>query len=56
MTRIKKLFGEEANKHLLIAFLNDILPIKEKIVKLEFKKNEAHRDTATSRKAVSPTS
>lgn len=23
----KKLFGEEANKHLFIAFLNDILPI-----------------------------
>jgi len=34
----KKLFGEEGNKNLLIAFLNDILPIKNKIVKLDFKK------------------
>ena len=48
----KKLFGEEGNKNLLIAFLNDILPIKDKIVKLAFKKNEAQGDTATSRKAV----
>ena len=48
----KKLFGEEVNKNLLIAFLNDILPINERIVKIDLKKNEAQGDTATSRKAV----
>jgi predicted transposase/invertase (TIGR01784 family) len=48
----KKLFGEEANKKLLISFLNDILPISKKIVDLSFKKNEQQGDIAISRKAV----
>lgn len=48
----KRLFGEEANEHLLIAFLNDILPIKDKIVRLRFKQNEVQGDTAVRRKAV----
>jgi len=48
----KRLFGEETNENLLIAFLNDILPIQDKIIKLDFKKNEAQGDTATSRRVV----
>jgi len=48
----KRLFGEEGNKNLLVVFLNDILPIKDKIIKIDFKKNEAQGDTATSRKAI----
>ena len=48
----KKLFGEEASKKLLISFLNDLLPIDDKIIKLSFKKNEQQGDIAISRKAV----
>ena len=48
----KRLFGEEGNKNLLVVFLNDILPIKDKIIKIDFKKNEAQGDTAASRKAI----
>ena len=48
----KKLFGEEANKHLLISFLNDLLPIDDKITSISFKKNEQQGDIAVSRKAV----
>ena len=33
----KKLFGEEANKDLLIDFLNQLLPEKHQIATLEFK-------------------
>ena len=48
----KKLFGEEASKKLLISFLNDLLPIKDKIINLAFKKNEQQGDILISRKAV----
>ena len=34
----KKLFGEEANKDLLMDFLNSMLPKHLKIVELEFQK------------------
>ena len=36
----KKLFGQEASKDLLIDFLNELLPIKDKIVSLTFANNE----------------
>ena len=37
----KKIFGEEANKDLLINFLNELLAYEgQKIAKLTFKKNE----------------
>jgi len=48
----KKLFGEEVSKRLLISFLNDLLPIRDKIVNLTFKKNEQQGDIVISRKAV----
>jgi predicted transposase/invertase (TIGR01784 family) len=48
----KKLFGEEANKALLINFLNDLLPIQAKIVDLSFKKNQQLGDDLRSRSAV----
>lgn len=48
----KKLFGEEANKNLLISFLNDLLPIKDKIVEINFKKNQQMGRDIESRSAV----
>jgi predicted transposase/invertase (TIGR01784 family) len=36
----KKIFGSEESKPLLVSFLNDLLPIKHKIVLLEFKNIE----------------
>jgi len=36
----KKLFGSEESKPLLISFLNDLLPIENKIIALEFKNIE----------------
>lgn len=48
----KKLFGEEVSKKLLISFLNDLLPIKDKIINLTFKKNEQQGEIVISRKAV----
>lgn len=48
----KKLFGEEASKKLLISFLNDLLPIRDKIINLTFKKNEQQGEILISRKAV----
>ena len=48
----KKLFGEEGSKRLLISFLNDLLPIKNKIINLTFKKNEQQGESIISRKAV----
>lgn len=48
----KKLFGEEASKKLLISFLNDLLPRKDKIINITFKKNEQQGDIVVSRKAV----
>jgi len=48
----KKIFGEEANKGLLINFLNDLLPIKDKIVDINFKKNQQLGRDIESRSAV----
>lgn len=48
----KKLFGEEVSKKLLISFLNDLLPIRDKIINLTFKKNEQQGEIVISRKAV----
>ena len=36
----KKIFGEEANKHFLIDFLNSLLPPAAHIKDLRFKNNE----------------
>ena len=36
----KKIFGSEESKPLLISFLNDLLPLKNKIISLEFKNIE----------------
>ena len=48
----KKLFGEEANKNLLIDFLNQLLPDEHKIVRLNFKNTEQLSQTIAERKAV----
>jgi hypothetical protein len=42
----KKLFGEEANKDLLIDFLNTLLPAPHQIVTLAYKKTEQQGETA----------
>ncbi len=48
----KRIFGEEESKPLLISFLNDILPIKDKIVTVTFQNLEKLGATAEDRKAV----
>ena len=48
----KKIFGEEANKNLLIDFLNALLPIKSKIKDLTFKNTELLGQTSLDRKVV----
>jgi len=48
----KKLFGEEANKDLLIDFLNQLLPDEHKIVELSFKNPEQLSDLKTERRAI----
>jgi len=48
----KRLFGEEANKDLLIDFLNTLLEGKEVIKDLTFKKNEQLGKTEYDRKAI----
>jgi len=48
----KKLFGTEANKDLLIDFLNQILPEKHQIENLTFGKNEHQGDHQNDRIAV----
>lgn len=48
----KKLFGEEANKDLLIDFLNELLPAKHKIATLTFKNIEQLPEIAENRRAV----
>ena len=48
----KKLFGEEANKDLLIDFLNQLLPDYHQIATLEFKNVENNNDTAKERRAI----
>jgi predicted transposase/invertase (TIGR01784 family) len=48
----KKLFGEEANKDLIIDFLNELLGEKGKITSLTFLKTENLGVTETDRKAI----
>ena len=48
----KKLFGEEANKDLLIDFLNSILPNSNQIKSLTFQKTEQLPDHESDRKAI----
>ncbi len=48
----KKLFGEEANKDLLIDFLNQLLPAHHQIADLFFKNVEQLPDLPTERKAI----
>jgi predicted transposase/invertase (TIGR01784 family) len=48
----KKLFGEEANKDLLMDFLNQLLPAHHQIEKLTFKNVEHLPDLPAERKAI----
>ncbi len=48
----KKIFGEEANKELLIDFLNELLQDKGRITQLSFLKTENLGATETDRKAI----
>jgi predicted transposase/invertase (TIGR01784 family) len=48
----KKLFGEEANKDLLIDFLNELLPKHHQIKELNFKNVEQYPDLSSERKAI----
>lgn len=48
----KRIFGEEANKDLLIDFLNQLLDINHKIKKITYKKLEQLPTIAEQRKAV----
>ena len=48
----KKLFGEEANKDLLIDFLNALLPEYHQVKTLEFRNPEQLGDSAYDRRAV----
>ena len=48
----KKLFGTEANKELLIDFLNQILPERHKIKDLNYSRNEQMGQTDIDRKAI----
>ena len=48
----KRIFGTEANKNLLIDFLNQLLPTKHKIVNLSFGNSEQIPKTYETRKAI----
>ncbi|TAF68052.1 MAG: hypothetical protein EAZ55_00890, partial [Cytophagales bacterium] len=48
----KKLFGEEANKDLLIDFLNQLLPPRHQIADLNFRNPESLGDLPAERKAI----
>jgi predicted transposase/invertase (TIGR01784 family) len=48
----KKLFGEEANKDLLIDFLNQLLPAHHQIADLNFRNPENLADLSAERKAI----
>lgn len=48
----KKLFGEEANKDLLIDFLNQLLPPHHQIAELNFRNPENLADMSAERKAI----
>ena len=49
---LKKIFGEEASKPLLIDFLNALLPQANKIIDLIFKNTEHLGQTEADRKAI----
>ncbi|GHT23078.1 hypothetical protein FACS189419_06520 [Planctomycetales bacterium] len=48
----KKLFGEEANKDLLIDFLNAVLPPENRVADLTFRNSEQLPDNIVDRKAI----
>jgi predicted transposase/invertase (TIGR01784 family) len=48
----KKLFGEEANKDLLIDFLNQLLPLHHQIIELNFRNVEGLAELSHERKAI----
>lgn len=48
----KKLFGEEANKDLLVDFLNQLLPAQHKIIDLSFNNAERLGPADSSRRAI----
>ncbi|GHT19409.1 hypothetical protein FACS1894189_8200 [Planctomycetales bacterium] len=48
----KKLFGEEANKDLLIDFLNAVLPSENRVASLTFRNSEQLPDNIVDRKAI----
>ncbi|WP_448530288.1 Rpn family recombination-promoting nuclease/putative transposase [Raineya sp.] len=48
----KKLFGEEANKDLLIDFLNQLLPPHHQIADLHFRNSESLADLPAERRAI----
>jgi hypothetical protein len=48
----KRVFGTEPNKHLLIAFLNTLLPANRQIQDVTFKNNENIGNTPVDRKAI----
>lgn len=48
----KKLFGEEANKDLLVDFLNQLLPAKHQITELNFRNVEGIAELSHERKAI----
>ena len=48
----KKLFGEDANKDLLIDFLNQLLPSYHQIVDLNFRNSEKLTEIQSDRKAI----
>nr|VFK15175.1 MAG: conserved hypothetical protein (putative transposase or invertase) [Candidatus Kentron sp. FM] len=48
----KKLFGEEANKDLLIDFLNQLLPPHHRIAALDFRNTERLPDIPLDRRAI----
>ncbi|WP_035757630.1 Rpn family recombination-promoting nuclease/putative transposase [Hugenholtzia roseola] len=48
----KKLFGEEANKDLLIDFLNQLLPSHHQIADLNFRNSESLSESSEERKAI----
>ena len=48
----KKLFGEEANKDLLVDFLNELLPSHHQIVELKFRNTEIPAELSQERKAI----
>ena len=48
----KKLFWEEANKDLIIDFLNQLLPAHHQIATLEFRNSEIMGEMLHERKAI----